>query len=248
MGSGKMNPEAMKPFGLALTDYFNGDKEAAFNICCDDGVTSTLPAVVFFRQSTDYDIDRIALDHCRGRVLDIGAGTGLHSLQLQSRGFSVTAIDISPEACNIMRKRGLSEVHCVDICDFKAEPFDTLLILGRGIGMVENIAGLEYFWADMHRLVTPEGQIVLNSADVECTGNPEDLAYQEVNRRTGRYIGEVRMYFEYKGLKGPMCGWLHVAPKTLAEHAVKACWTCEVIVREEDSNYLAKLTKTNKIS
>ena len=238
----------MKPFGLALADYFNGNKETSFSICRDDGALSALPAGVFFRQSTDFDIDRIALEHCRGRVLDIGAGTGLHSLHLQSRGFSVTAIDVSPEACDIMRKRGLSEVNCIDIFDFNAEPFDTLLILGRGIGMVEDIAGLERFLTDVHRLVMPNGQVLLNSADVECTDNPEDLAYHEINRRAGRYTGEVRMYFEYRGLKGPMCGWLHVDPKTLAEHAAKAGWACEVIFREEDGNYLAKLTKTNKVS
>jgi SAM-dependent methyltransferase len=240
-----MNPEAMKPFGLALADYNNGSLSATLTIHRDDGYRSEIPIDVFYRESTDMNIDRIALEQCRGRVLDAGAGTGLHSLHLQNQGLPVCAIDISPEACKVMREQGVNEVHCTDISDFQNEPFDTILILGRSIGMVENISGLDYFLKDIHRLVNQDGQILLNSADVTCTSNPLDLAYQETNRQAGRYIGEVRMHFEYKGIKGPTHGWLHVDPETLANHASKAGWSCEILLREDDGNYLAKLTKAD---
>lgn len=240
-----MNPEAMKPYGLALIDFYNGDAEATFRIIRDDGYIDLLPVSTFFRVSTDIIIDKIALKNCRGRVLDVGAGTGLHSLYLQSQGLSVCAIDISPEACEIMRKQGLAEVHCVDISDFKAEPFDTLLMLGRSIGMVENLTGLDYFLTDIHRLVKPEGQIIFNSVDVSCTSNPAHLTYHEANRRAGHYIGEIRMNFEYRGIKGPILGWLHVDSEKLAEHAAKAGWFCEILLWEEDGNYLAKLSRNS---
>ena len=238
-----MNPEAMKPFSLALLDFYNGDAEATVITCRSDGSLNEIPISVFYRESTDMDVDRMALNNCCGRVLDVGAGTGLHSLYLQNHSLSVCAIDVSPEACEIMRKQGLKEIYCVDISDFKAEPFDTLLMLGRSIGMVEDIAGLDYFLTDTHRLVKPDGQILLNSLDVTQTNNLTHLAYHEANRRAGRYIGEIRMHFEYKGLKGPIHGWLHVDSETLAEHAAKAGWLCEILLWEEDGNYLAKLTK-----
>ena len=240
-----MNPEAMKPYGLALLDFYNGDTEATILIFRDDGWTDEIPISVFYRESTDMSIDRFALNNCHGRVLDVGAGTGLHSLHLQNQGLSVCAIDISPEACQIMRKRGLNDVYCVDISDFKADPFDTLLILGRSIGMVEDITGLDYFLKDIHRLVKSDGQILLNSLDVTCTTNPVHLAYHESNRRASRYIGEIRMHFEYKGLKGSIHGWLHVDSETLADHSSKAGWLCEILSHEEDGNYLAKLTKAS---
>lgn len=239
-----MNPEAMKPYGLALLDFYNGDAEATFIIYRDDGYTDPFPVNTSFRVSTDINIDKIALNNCRGRVLDVGAGTGLHSLHLQNQGLPVCAIDISPEACEIMRNRGLNEVYCVDISDLRADPFDTLLILGRSIGMVENLAGLDYFLKDIHRLAKPDGQIILNSVDVSCTNNPLHLAYHETNRRAGRYIGEIRMHFEYKELEGPIHGWLHVDSETLADHSSKAGWLCETLL-QEDGNYLAKLTKTS---
>ena len=238
-----MEPKAMKPYGLALLDYYNGDSEASFIICRDDGYMDSFPVSTFFRPPTDINIEQIALDNCRGRVLDVGAGTGLHSLYLHNIGLSVCAIDILPEACEIMRKRGLNEVYCLDISEFKSEPFDTLLILGRSIGMVEDIAGLDYFLEDIHRLVKPDGQVLLNSLDVRCTDNPVHLAYHESNRQMGRYIGEIRIHFEYQGLKGPVHGWLQVDAGTLNDHSSKTGWSCEILVQEADGNYLAKLTK-----
>jgi len=87
----------------------------------------------------------------------------------------------------------------------------------------------------------PLDVLPLNSLDVRCTENPADLAYQEANRRAGRYVGEVRLQFEYKGEKGTPFGWLYVDPETLADEASKAGWSSEVIERKEDGNYLAKL-------
>jgi hypothetical protein len=83
---------------------------------------------------------------------------------------------------------------------------------------------------------------LFDSLDVRCTDNPTHLAYQEANRRAGRYFGEFRMQFEYQGKTGPLFGWLHVDPKTLADHAGRTGWACEVAFREDGGNYLARLT------
>lgn len=240
----KLDSEAMKPYGKALLDFYRGDTTVAVTIYRDDNEVTNLAVNTFFRDITDMPFDKIALDYRRGRVLDVGAGAGLHSLYLQDHGFSVCAIDVSSEACEIMRESGVKEVYCADISYFESESFDTPLLLGRAIGMVENLQGLGSFLVTVRRLVKHGGQIIMNSLDVSCTGDPLQLAYQEVNRRDGRYIGEIRMQFEYKGLKGPFCGWLHVDPATLSEHAAEAGWFCEVIIQEKDGNYLARLTKT----
>ncbi len=235
--------EAMRPLGKAIQDFYQGDRGAEVEIHRDDGTVSILAISAFFRGAVDFQLDKIALDNCRGRILDVGAGAGIHSLYLQNKGFSVCALDISAEASKVMKQRGIKEVACVSFADFKSEPFDTLLILGRSICMVETLDGLSAFLKDAHRLVKSGGQILLNSLDVSKTGDPQNQAYHEANRRAGRYIGEIRVYMEYKGLHGPPMGMLQVDADTLAACAAKAGWNCKILIREKDGNYLARLTK-----
>ena len=240
-----MHKDAMKPFGEALLAYFEGDKTSELILRRDDGQGNSVPCSLFFRDQSGFaPIDKAAIENCRGRVLDVGAGSGLHSLAHQHKGLSVTAIHINPVAVLIMKKRGLSDVHCADIFEFQTSHFDTVLMMGHGIGMVETIAGLDQFLTHAHELVTEDGQLLFDSLDVRCTVDPANLAYREANRQAGRYIGEIRMQSEFQGEESPYFGWLHVDAATLNDHAESAGWRCEVVHRCETGDYLARLTKT----
>ena len=175
-------------------------------------------------------------------MLDVGAGTGLHSLVLQQNGLWVTAIDISPEAVEIMAHRGVRDVHCANLFEYQGGPFGTVLMMGQGIGMVETLAGLDRFLARARGWLSGEGQVLLDSLDVGVTDDPKNLAYQEASRRAGRYIGEVRMHLEYQGQKGAPSGWLQVDAGTLKRQAARAGWNCEVILTAAGGDYLARLT------
>lgn len=237
-----MDPRAMKPYGMALLDYHRGDTSATVTVLRDDGLETALPMSVFFRQAQDLPPDRMALDLCHGRVLDAGAGAGCHSLFLQGEGFPVCAIDVSPEAVRIMRERGVADARESDIMLLEEGRFDTILMLGRGIGMVEDIPGLDRFLSRAHKLLQPGGQVLVDSLDVRVTDDPLQLAYHKKNLDAGRYFGEVRMQFSYGGDRGPTCGWLHVDPESLRAHASGAGWVCEIVHQQEDGNYLARLT------
>jgi SAM-dependent methyltransferase len=240
-----MNPEAMEPFGKALLAFFGGDPTTELNVRRDDGFVTALPMSYFFRAPNELTpIENTAIDGCVGRVLDVGAGSGLHGLILDKKGFRVTSIDIDPGAVDVMKRRGLVDVHCVDVFSFQDGPFDTLLMLGHGIGMVETIDGLDRFLDYVKGLTTDSGQILLDSLDVRVTDKASDLAYHEANRREGRYIGEIRMQFEFQGETGPYCGWLQVDAETLSAHAHSKGWTCEVVLQEASGNYLARITNS----
>lgn len=239
-----MNPKAMEPLGLALADYFQGNTSATLIIRRDDGVQTPLPVRHFFRDPDEFsDADSAALGLCKGWVLDVGAGSGLHSLALETRGLSVTAIDISRHAVDIMAQRGIRDVHCADVFHFTGGPFDTVLMMGHGIGVVEDLAGLDRFLGHAWSLLAEDGQILLDSLDVRKTDDPAHLAYHEANRKAGRYFGETRLQCEYQGKVGPACGWLHVDPETLRENAERAGWGLEVVLETRSGDYLAKLTK-----
>jgi len=239
---------AMNPCGLALLDYHRGQEDGVLTVRREDGDAREIPVQAFFRESTALATDQKALDACHGSVLDVGAGTGIHSLALQGEGVEVCAIDVLPEACEIMRRRGLKDVHCADFRRFAASRrFDTLLILGRGLGMVETLAGLDRFLEDTHRHLLPQGQVLLSSWDVRCTADPVHLTYQDRLRNSGRYFGELRMRFEYEGQAGPMFPFLYVDPETLAAHAAPRGWSCDILIREENGNYLGRLISRKSV-
>jgi SAM-dependent methyltransferase len=237
-----MEPHAMIPHGLALLAYVRGEASAPLIIRRDDGVEATLRASHFFRPPAEFSpLEVAALERCRGHVLDIGAGTGLRSLALLSRGRAVTAVDISAQAVEIMARRGVPGVHCADIFEFQEGAFDTLLMLGHGIGMVEDLQGLSRFLAHAHRLTRAGGHVRLDSRDVRQTDDPRHLAYHEANRRDGRYCGEIRQQLEYAGQTGPYGGWLHVDPEPLRQQGELAGWQYETILEQHSSDRLAGL-------
>jgi SAM-dependent methyltransferase len=237
-----MNPEAMAPYGLALLAYFEGRSAAEVVIRRDDGVEERLPMSPSFRAPADFTpIEAAALERCRGHVLDVGAGSGLHSLALQSRGLTVTAIDIDPQAVAIMAQRGVRVADQADVFEYRGGRFDTLVLLGHGIGFVEDLEGLDRFLAHAHGLLRSDGQMLLHSLDVSRSRDAKHLAYHDANRRAGRYIGEIRMQLEFQGRRGPFFGWLHVDPRTLADHADRTGWSCETVLAQESGEYLARL-------
>jgi len=133
-----MTTDHYDPHGQALLDYFHGDTSATIRIH-EYGKQKEVPLSLFFRGWDEFpSLERKAIEMCRGRVLDIGAGTGCHSLVLQERGLFVYAIDFLADCVEIMKKRGVKEAHCGNIHTFDAEPFDTLLCLMNGIAVVEN--------------------------------------------------------------------------------------------------------------
>ena len=242
-----MNAESMDPFGEALQACFNGETGAQITICRDDGLAAVLPASHFFREPSAFTaIECAALEICRGRVLDIGAGAGIHSLELQRRGLQVIAVDISPLAVEVMRRRGVKDALCSDIFKMSAQRFDTLLLLGHGVGMMETLSGLDRFLLHARSLLSDGGQILVDSMDPAMTNDPRNLDYHISNRAKGKYIGEVVMQFEYNHKAGLSCGWLHIDPQTLCEHAAAMGWSCTIVIQLTTGDYLARLITTEQ--
>lgn len=83
--------------GRAIVDYFEQQCEksplvVSSSLFEDD----VMPVANLFRTESQMPVlERRALSLCSGRVLDVGAGAGCHSLALQQRGLEVTAVDIS---------------------------------------------------------------------------------------------------------------------------------------------------------
>ena len=161
-----MTHPSWAPHGAALRAFLAGREDAEVVVRGEDGEEERTPARVFFRGPKEFSsLEEVALDLCRGRVLDVGAGAGCHSLVLQERGLAVVAIDVAPEAVEVMRSRGVRDVRCGDVFAWAGGRFDTLLILMNGIGLVGSLDGLDRFLRDTSRLLNAGGQILLDSYD-----------------------------------------------------------------------------------
>ena len=66
-----------------------------------------IPVEELFRTEKQMPLlERTALQMATGKILDVGAGSGCHSLTLQEAGKEVHAIDISPLSVEVMKQRG----------------------------------------------------------------------------------------------------------------------------------------------
>jgi SAM-dependent methyltransferase len=236
-----MSFDSRRPYGLAALDYFNGDTSATFFAYDELGQRHERPVSLFFRKAAEFPVwEKEALRLCRGRILDVGAGVGRHSLVLQERGFSVCAIEVVPECVEIMKKRGVTDCYCVDVLAFSSEPFDTVLCLMNGVGMAGSLNALKPFLTSISRLTKQGGQLLIDSMDLRQL--PEVKAILEEKAESGQYFGEMGVQLEYNGIKGEPFKELYVEPDLLCEIASSSGWRCQIILREAKGRYLAQLT------
>jgi SAM-dependent methyltransferase len=238
-----MDPDPWRPYTAAMEAYHRG-KQDALLVVYDDFERDEVPVSYFFRDPADFPpYEQLALDHCRGRVLDVGAGSGCHSLALQGRGLEVTAIEILPSMVRILRERGVRDARVATWMDVEAEPFDTVLMMMNGLGLTETLQGLRRFFSEARRLVRHGGQVLADSTDVRAKLDPEAGRTGALERADGRYVGELHFQIEYEGRKGEPFPQLYVDANTLIRYARDQEWECEIVGDpDEYGHYLARLT------
>ena len=238
-----MDLDAWQPHAAAMEAYFRGKHDAVL-VVYDDFERDDVPVSYFFRGPAQFPpLEQLALELCRGRVLDVGAGSGCHSLALQERGFEVTAIEILPPLVRVLKERGVRDVREATWMDVEAEPFDTVFMMMNGLGLTETLAGLRRFFSEARRLVRRGGQVLADSTDVRARLDVEAGRTGALERPDGRYVGELHFQIEYEGRKGDPFPQLYVDANTLIRCAREEDWQCD-IVREPDEygHYLARLT------
>jgi SAM-dependent methyltransferase len=234
---------AWRPLGAALLDFHRGDTEAEIVVTSDLWEPEPTPVAAFYRPDDQPlpAIERDAVGLCRGRVLDLGAGAGRHSLALQQRGHQVVAVDPLPEAVSIMRDRGVDDPRLGDLGSVTGERFDTIVMLMHGVGIAGDIHGLGVLFETAHQLLEPGGRLVFDSADLLAVLENEAPELLDERNRSGRYVGEVEFQLSYRDMVGPAYPWLFVDPTTLACLGGAAGFRIEIVRRGERGSYLALL-------
>ncbi|WP_419164045.1 hypothetical protein [Candidatus Palauibacter sp.] len=98
---------ALAPYVSALLAHAAGDTAGGLRLRSSLGEDEAFPVEFFFRsENRMLDFERYALDLCRGRVLDLGAGAGPHTVALQAKKRSVVALEGSPTLARLLKARG----------------------------------------------------------------------------------------------------------------------------------------------
>lgn len=227
----------MDVFGEALKDQFLNPPSDILWVHNSYDEPEEMPVEIYFRDENEMpELELMALEACRGKILDVGAGVGSHALILQKRGFDVTGMDISEAAVKIMVQRGLKNAFHGNILKLnKSQKYDTLLFMMNGIGLTGSLQGLKSFLKEARDFLNPGGQLVFDSSDLL-------YLYQEIAFPLNGYYGEVSFRYEYKSIKGNWFKWVYVDRKTLKELAAETGWVTEILFEDEHDQYLARLS------
>ena len=225
--------------GKAIWDYYHDNNPEDLQTETSISEMDELPVDYLFRGYDDMvKIEQKALDISKGAVLDIGSGAGSHSLYLQENGLSVTALDISPKAIEVVKERGIKSAYCGNILTFSEGKFDTLLMLMNGTGIFESLSKIDVYLRKLKTLLNPGGQILIDGTDIIYMFDQEEDG--GVMIPAGGYYGELDYVVHYKGESEEPIKWLYLDYQTLSNAAINNGFKIEQILKDEDS-YLARL-------
>lgn len=228
------------PMGRAIFDYYTTGNAAKLRVFSSMFYEDEIPVPTLFRTFDEMPVqEKKAIELCRGRVLDVGAGSGCHSAVLMERGLEVVAIDISELSVEVMKQRGI-DARLINFFDEKfTEKFDTILLAMNGIGITGKTNRLADFFRSAKRLLTPGGQILLDSSDIKYVFMNDDGS-MDIDLAAG-YYGEIDYKMRYKNITGKPFDWLYIDFDTLSMYAEEHGFTCEKCIDGEHYDYLARI-------
>ena len=184
-------------------------------------------------------IEQKALELAKGKVLDVGCGSGSHSLYLQNtKQLEVLGVDISRGATQVAALRGVKKVVHRSIFDYNEKRFDTILLLMNGLGIAQTFSGVMPLLFHLKSLLQPKGQILVDSSDlIYLFPEEEQLDW----RMADLYYGELDYGIRFDG-KEEEFPWLYLDFDHLTTAALQAGLACEKVLDGPNHDYLARLS------
>jgi SAM-dependent methyltransferase len=217
-------------FGTALRDYYesSGERARIHVIERDDGFIDNAETAQYFAPPDTWNkLDRWALEGMSGRVLDIGAGAGRHSLALQDRGCDTVALDVSPGAVEICGRRGVRTTFAGTIEEFTAtnpSPFDAFVMLGDNVGLLRSARYAPRLLALLGSMATPGAILAGTCLDPLQTADPAHLGHHERNRAAGRMPGQLHIRVRYRNLATDWWDYLFMSLEELRSLVEPTAW------------------------
>lgn len=236
-----MLPIAADPMGAAIYDFHKTGNADTLIVRSSMFEDDEIPVEDLFRSFEGMpSLEQYALELAEGRILDVGAGSGCHSLALQKMGKTAFAIDISPLSVMVMKERGV-DAHQVNLYDPAfTDKFDTVLMLMNGTGIIGCLENMPVFFDRMRELLTPGGSLLIDSSDLRYLFEEEDGSL--MIDLADDYYGQLDYQMVYKNVEGEPFDWLYVDFDTLAYYAEESGFKAELLAEGDHYDYLARLS------
>lgn len=244
----RLKPEE-DAFGQMIWALHNG-QEVFEVIERDDNLIDAMPAKGYFSTYEEWpQIERIAMELAKGRVLDVGCGAGRHSIYLQEKGLDVTGIDVSPLALKVCKLRGLRKTRLMSVYDlsFKPDSFDTIIMMGNNFGLFASFTKAKRLLRKFHKITSENGMIVADTRDPYKTDNPMHLAYHKRNKAKNRMGGQVKIRVRFRTYVGRWFDYLMVSKEEMKQILKGTGWKIKEFINSQDgdtSRYVAAIEKT----
>jgi hypothetical protein len=102
---------------------------------------------------------------------------------------------------------------------------------------------MERFFCRVDELLSPGGQVLMDSSDLRYVYEDED-GQMDWDSEWG-YYGEVDYRMQYGRIKGEPFDWLYVDMETLSRHAGQYGFRTEVLHLGTHYDYLVRITRKN---
>lgn len=229
-------------FGKAILDYQTNNNPEDIITETSISEADELSVAYLFRSYKEMPkLEQKALQLAKGKILDVGCGAGSHSLYLQNKKYEVTSIDISANAIEACKLRGITNASVQDVMQLQEEKFDTILVLMNGTGICGRLKKITSFLEQLKSLLHTGGQVLIDSSDIIYMFDEDEDGGKWIPSNES-YYGELTFMLSYKNEKEQPFDWLYIDYNTLQNAAHSCGLTCELVLEGENYDYLARLT------
>ena len=234
-------------YGQEVLAFFNG--EYSYEIVeRDDGwIALSEGAPAYFAAFKDWPkIQKLAIKFAKGKVLDVGAGAGRVSLYLQKMGLKVMAMDNSPLAIKVCKKRGVKQAKILPIEKiriFKPNTVDTIVMFGNNFGLFSNFKKAKFLLKTLHKITSSNALILAESNNIYETNEPAHLSYHKLNKKRGKLPGQLKIRIRFKKFMSDWFDYLLVSQKEMKKILKDTGWRVKKFINSGKAAYIAIIEK-----